>query len=90
MLSAADLPCCSLSDLEADLICLVCSLRWPHSTHVMQAMKEQYVYDMSDLVNGLGGLVGLLLGSSLLSITEGFISLLSRFFPAALRGRLQD
>jgi len=56
----------------------------------MQAMKEQYVYDMSDLVNGLGGLVGLLLGSSVLSITEGFILNVLALFPRFKGVNLSD
>ncbi len=44
----------------------------------VQETHEQYVYDTWDLVNGLGGLVGLFLGSSILSFTEGLILLILR------------
>jgi hypothetical protein len=39
------------------------------------------VYDTWDIVNGLGGLVGLFLGSSVLSVVETFLTFIFRLLP---------
>jgi hypothetical protein len=47
-----------------------------------QIEREIYVYDTWDLINGLGGLIGLFLGSSVLSLTEPLLI----FLVKILRG----